>query len=110
MLFKLFDTKTILKWGILSGLAEAAYCFSVAFFMDQSNNFLSRNLGGYFGIMFMLLLLVFSEAVSGVFVFGYPFYLTVQKRYKEAAATVAVSITTIFIALLIFILFILIIK
>ena len=39
---------------------------------------------GFLGIVLMLLLLVFSAAVTGSMVFGYPAYLALNKKIKEA--------------------------
>ena len=43
---------------------------------------------GYFGIVPMLILLVFSVAVTGLMVFGYPTYLALNDQIKESLKTI----------------------
>ena len=90
---------SIWKVGILVGLAESAYCGLVALLLWGGNSFLNAKMNGISGVIFGLMLLVFSVAVSGILVFGYPMYLAIEKKYKEAFQTAGITLLTIFVML-----------
>lgn len=82
-------------FGFLSGLGVVIYCASVALLMTFLENKLSEMGGGTFPIIIMLILLVFSAAISGSLVFGYPAYLFIKKEFRSAIYTLATSLVTI---------------
>ena len=47
---------------------------------------------GLLGIVLMLLLLVFSAAVTGSMVFGYPAFLALNKNIREALRVLAYTL------------------
>lgn len=81
----------VLKFGFLGGLTEAAYIFLVVLLMTVLDKVMPRPPHLMVGFM-VLTLFVFSAAVSGVLVLGYPAYLAFQKRFLEALMT---AITTL---------------
>jgi len=69
--------------GLLQALLTAGYCALIACFIwniDQSGTQPMMLLG----IMVWLLTLVFSAAISGALVFGYPIYLLIHHDTKRA--------------------------
>jgi len=84
----------VMKFGFLGGLAEAGYIFLVILVMTVLDKAMPSPPHIMAGFM-VLSLLVFSVAVSGVLVFGYPAYLGFQKRYVEALMTLATTMVTI---------------
>jgi hypothetical protein len=92
----------ILKFGVLSGLGEFAYIFLVITVMD----YFSRKMGqvpdekGVLAPLFFLTTFVFSVAISGLIVFGYPVYLLTQKKIKGAALTIFTTLAAFLIILL----------
>jgi len=76
--------------GLLQALGVVIYCALVVGIL----NFFGKiffNPPGFFGSVFILVLLVFSAAVSGSIVFGYPAYLALNKKIKEALSVLAFS-------------------
>ena len=69
--------------GLVQALGTAVYCMLIAclFLVPQTSNYDPM---GSLGTVFMLLLLVFSVAVVGSIIFGYPAYLVIQGKTKEA--------------------------
>lgn len=69
--------------GFLQAAGVGIYCALVAGLLRHLEKFLGAapKVGG---VAFMLLLLVFSVAVVGSLIFGYPVYLTLHRRIKEA--------------------------
>ncbi len=68
--------------GFLQAAGVVIYCGFVAvffFYMSQT-----KAQPGFFGFFLMLALFVFSAAITGSLVFGYPAYLVLNKRIKEA--------------------------
>lgn len=94
----------VMKFGFLGGMAEAVYIFLVVSLMTVLSNTMPNPNQMTIGFM-MLSLLVFSAAVSGILVFGYPAYLGFQKRYTEALMTAVTTLVTLaIIGILVFIL------
>jgi hypothetical protein len=50
---------------------------------------------GIFGIGMFLILLVFSAGISGVFVFGLPIHLFMEKRVKDAIRVMTTTFLTL---------------
>ncbi len=77
--------------GFLSAAGTVIYCGLIALFF----NFMNKSAGrpGFFGFFLILLLLVFSAAITGTLVFGFPAYLAVVKnKIKEAITTLAFTL------------------
>ncbi|OGY46150.1 MAG: hypothetical protein A2731_01080 [Candidatus Buchananbacteria bacterium RIFCSPHIGHO2_01_FULL_39_8] len=99
-----FNDSEILKFGFLGGIFEASYIFLVVSVMTILEKIMPSPANLVAGFM-VLSLFVFSAAVSGILVFGYPAYLGFQKRYAEALMTAATSLLTMaIIGILVFIL------
>ncbi len=100
------EKKEIYKWGIGAGIAEVAYIIAVVFLIGFLDEFMSNQSGGVLAIFSVLLLLVFSAGISGFFVFGYPAYLFLQKKYKQAVLTVLTTFITLLVAFVLVLLFV----
>ncbi len=77
--------------GFLSAAGTVLYCGLIALFF----NFMAKSTAkpGFFGLFLMLLLFVFSAAVTGTMVFGFPAYLAVVKnKVKVALITLAFTL------------------
>lgn len=102
---KKLDQKLLIKKGIIAGLLEVIFIILVASFFIISETLFPASAGSLiFGIIAVLSLLVISAAVSAVLVLGYPAYLFLQKKYKEAIVMLGATLGTM---LVIFILVIL---
>ncbi len=94
----------IMKYGFLGGIAQAAYSLAVVLVIQTVGQALPRDANPTFGMLLFLLLFVFSVAISGVLVLGYPGYLVMQKRYAESIFTFLTTLVTIaIIEILVFI-------
>jgi hypothetical protein len=90
--------KDLIRWGVLGAIIEVVYIMVVSKIMMVLN---SLYLGPHFSsLAIFLLLLVFSAGLSGLFIFGYPLYLALQKRYLEAILTCLITFATMIIVLL----------
>ncbi|MBL7155086.1 MAG: hypothetical protein ISS88_01085 [Candidatus Portnoybacteria bacterium] len=69
--------------GFLQALGVIAYCALAGGFFWLADRFFTTP-PGFLGIVLMLVFLVFSVAVSGTIVFGYPAYLALNQRVREA--------------------------
>ncbi|HLC64424.1 MAG TPA: hypothetical protein VJK25_03740 [Patescibacteria group bacterium] len=79
------------KVGLLQALGIAIYCGLIGgflTFMESSSLTPPR----YLGPSVMLILLVFSVAVCGSIIFGYPVYLAIKDRAKEALKLLAYTL------------------
>ena len=102
-MFKALENEKPATIGLCQALFVTVYCGLVALLF----NFLTKAISsgpGFFGFFFMLILLVFSAAVTGSLVFGYPAYLALAKnKIKEAltilAFTLAFSLAIILLTL-----------
>ena len=92
---------SLITISVLGGVAISLYCGLFTLMLWYAGDFLSSKMSNVLGSMFGLILLVFSVAVSGVCVFGYPAYLVMEKKYKQAFKAVGITLLTIFIVLLI---------
>jgi len=97
------DQKQVFKWGFGAGLAEIACIIIVVLVMLGMDPFFkaSEQVGGPLAIIAVLMLLVFSAAISGLIVFGYPAYLFLQKQYKQAICTLIRTLLTIAVGFII---------
>jgi len=69
--------------GFLQAIGVTAYCvLAGGFFLLADKIFIAPP--NFLGIVLMLIFLVFSVAVSGVIVFGYPAYLAFHQKIKDA--------------------------
>lgn len=82
--------------GLCQALGVTVYCGLIAFLF----NYLTKAIPsgpGFFGFYFMLILFVFSAAVTGSMVFGYPLYLVlVKNKIKEALTILAFTLAYTF--------------
>ena len=69
--------------GLLQALGVAIYCLLIGTFFWNMDRYVDKP-GNVMTIALMLILLVFSAGLTGLIVFGYPVYLALQKRIKEA--------------------------
>jgi hypothetical protein len=106
---KQIKPKEIFKFGIGGGIAEIIYVLLVAFLFTNLENLLPTP-PALFGFFFFLLLFVFSAAISGLLVLGYPIYLAIKKRLQEAIMTFIVTLLTILTGFVIIILLIFLFK
>jgi uncharacterized membrane protein YbhN (UPF0104 family) len=77
---KKFNPSTI---GLFQALGMVIYCSLVVGIMNWFGKIFFAP-PGFWGSLLILVLLVFSAAVSGSIVFGYPAYLALNKKMKEA--------------------------
>ena len=71
------------KIGFLQALGVAIYCALVVAVMNYFGKIFFAP-PGFLGSLLILMLLVFSAAITGSIVFGYAAYLAFHKRVKEA--------------------------
>jgi hypothetical protein len=89
------NKKEVVRWGLLGGFAELVYIVLIALAMYFVGNKMDQQVLPILGFMTFLMLFVFSVGVSGLFVFGYPAYLVMQKRFHEAIVTALISLGVI---------------
>ena len=91
-MFKALEREKPTTVGLCQALFVTVYCGLVALLF----NYLTKAMPsgpGFFGFFFMLVLLVFSAAVTGSLVFGYPAYLVLAKnKIKEALTILAFTL------------------
>jgi len=89
------------KKTYLIGLAQAAgvamYCLFVSWIFSFLRNFPDAQLPPLFAPAFMLMFLVFSAALTGSLVFGYPVYLLINKEIKRAISILLFTLLFCFI-------------
>ncbi|PIY97122.1 MAG: hypothetical protein COY66_01175 [Candidatus Kerfeldbacteria bacterium CG_4_10_14_0_8_um_filter_42_10] len=93
-MFELKNEQTQVKAGVLAGLLESLYVLVVATIMMRMEEVMP-NIDGIFGIVMFLTLLVFSVGVSGIFVFGLPIHLFLEKRVKDAVRVMTTTFLTL---------------
>lgn len=82
-MMKFLEKASASTLGFLQALGLILYCGLIALFFYTMTK--SSTQPGFFGFFLMLMLLVFSAAVSGSLVFGYPAYLAlIRNKIKEA--------------------------
>lgn len=92
-----------LRWGIAAGAAEAGYIGLVAVAMsglsklspgpDNESTFVP-------GFLLFLLFFVLSALISATLVFGRPLWLLMDKKLREAIATLTATILTLLVIFL----------
>lgn len=87
----------VFAYGILGAAAEIGYIFLVAMGMMVLQSVMPHDPPMPFGMVIFLLLFVFSVAISGLLVLGYPVYLALQGKVADAFTTVGVSVATFFV-------------
>ena len=99
------DESEVLKFGFLGGIAEATYILLVALLMQVMMVARPAGKGQIGDVILVLIMFVFSVAMSAIIVFGYPVYLAVQKRYAESLMTAVTTLVSLaIIGILMFIL------
>ena len=93
-MFELKGESPQVKVGILAGLLESLYVIVIAVIMMRLGSMM-QYVEGALGIVLMLMLLVFSAGVSGIFTFGLPIYLFLQKRVKDAIRVMVTTFLTL---------------
>lgn len=76
--------------GFFEALGVAVYCALIVGIITGFEK--TGAPPGFFGPLLMLVLLVFSAAVTGSLVFGYPAYLALHKKFKEAISVLAYAV------------------
>jgi len=89
--------------ALLQAIGVLAYVALVAWFMISLESYTQP---AYASVVMMLTLLVFSASVTGSLVFGYPVYLALHKKTKEAVKIL--GLTLLYILGLLIIVFLLI--
>ena len=74
--------------GFLQALSVALYCGLIGLFFNLAKN-ISPQPPEFWGTVVLLLLLVFSAAVTGLLVFGYPAFLILEREIKKALQILA---------------------
>ena len=69
--------------GFLQALGVVTYCILISSFFQFGNRFFPKQQDFLLPVL-ILMLLVFSAAVTGTIVFGYSVYLALNQRIKEA--------------------------
>jgi len=99
--------KKIIKYpagvGFLQALGIVMYTSFIGSFIRCMEQYASED--GPFMPVFVLTLLVFSAAISGSLIFGYPVYLAIQKDFRQALQVL--GYTFLFLLLLLILVFIL---
>jgi|GEM_PF-2536115 len=98
---KFFDNpgsrRSVWKFGLLGGILEAVYCKLIVLLIIGTSAWGPRNVSPLAGMTLVLLVLVFSVAISGVLVLGYPAYLVSQKKFKEAIQALGITLAILFL-------------
>lgn len=79
------------KRSVLNSLGVVAYVALVALFMNNANSWLGKEDTILTGIVFLLLLSV-SAATVGSLVFGYPIFLFLDGKKREAVQATMMTI------------------
>ncbi len=69
--------------GFLQALGVVVYCSLISAFFRLGNKFFPKQSDFYITVL-ILILLVFSAAITGMIVFGYPACLALNQKIKEA--------------------------
>ena len=79
------------KSGFFQALGVVAYCLLIASVLFNLEK-LFITPPGFMGVTIILILLVFSATICGSIVFGYPVYLALHNRIKEAISLLAFTL------------------
>ncbi len=77
--------------GLAQAVGVAVYCGMVGGFFWLAKNYFEEP-AGFLGTVLMLVLLVFSVAVVGSIIFGYPIYLALNKKIKDGLSVLAYTL------------------
>ncbi|MFH0779822.1 MAG: hypothetical protein V1928_03085 [Parcubacteria group bacterium] len=94
--------------GFFQALGIAIYCGIVAGIFNLAERFFKDKPDSAFAPALMLTLLVFSAALCGLIVFGYPIYLAMNKDIKKALRVLFYTLLFV-LAIILIIIFIIII-
>lgn len=98
--FKALEKEKLSTIGLCQALLVSLYCGLVAtffYYMSQTSHE-----PGFFGFFMMLVIFVFSAAVTGSLVFGYPAYLALVKhKVSEALSILAFTLMSFMAIILI---------
>lgn len=87
-MLKTLEKKSASTIGLLQALGVTIYCGLIALFFNLMTKTTPKP--GAFGFFLILNLLVFSAAITGSLVFGFPVYLAlVRNKFKEALTILA---------------------
>lgn len=88
-------TTDVVKWGIIAGLFEGLYIGLAAVFFSQQPRFASLS-GWDVSFSFFLTLFVAASAIATtIIVFAHPIFSLLRKQYRDAIATLAVTLVTL---------------
>ena len=93
--------KSILKSAVTNSIATALYIVLVAMFLFYAGN---NQFGGSQSVLipiFMLMLFVFSAALTGTLILGKPVLLYLEGKKKEAVTMIAYTLGVFFFIMLI---------
>jgi len=96
--------------GLMQAIGVGIYCSLIAFFLWSMGNSVEHAVPEFLAGVIMLFLLVFSVAICGILVFGYPVYLLIQKDTRRALSILGYHLLYAIIILIIFLLIVLLIK
>ncbi len=105
-MLKFLEKQKLSTMGLIAALGTVLYCGLIALFFSLMAKSTAKP--GFFGFFLMLLLFVFSAAITGTTVLGFPVYLAVVKK-KISEALNVLSFTLLFTLAIILIVTILII-
>lgn len=77
--------------GLLQTVGVTLYCSLISFFFVSMDK-IQTDAPSVIGLLLILFIFVFSAAVCGLLVFGYPLFLAFNKKLKEALCTVGYTI------------------
>lgn len=95
----MFNKQNLYKIAVLGAILEGLYCIFIAWLLPELGRFFGKGENSL-QIVIFLLVLVFSVALSGFLVLGYPVYLAIMQQYKAAIISITVSLSTLAAVLL----------
>ncbi len=99
-MLKNLENKNPVLIGLLQAVGISAYCALIASFFYLMSK--TQKEPQFFGFFLLLTLLVFSAAVTGSMMFGYPAYLVlVKNKTKEALTILVYSLLFTFVLILV---------
>ena len=105
-MFKALENEKPATVGLCQALGVTVYCGLVALLFNYLTQAIPSG-PGFFGFFFMLMFLVFSAAVTGSIVFGYPAYLALAKnKIKEALVILTFTLCYSLVIILVTLIFI----
>jgi len=87
--------------GLLQALGIVAYCALISGLFWFLGKFMPQPSSQFMVMAFILVLLVFSAAVTGAIVFAYPAILALDKKFKQALMVFAYTLLYIVLFVLI---------